>query len=51
MNHYPLPKTGKYLLLLFECEGTVFTTLRRSLPIKHHYYEKAVGQEFELVKT
>jgi len=50
---YPLPKKGKYLLLLFECEGTVFTTLRRSTPEKKLYYEKECefNQPFELVRT
>ena len=48
---YPLPKKGKYLLLLFECEGTVFTTLRRSYESKLTYYGTRVGEEFELVKT
>jgi hypothetical protein len=51
MNHYPLPKKGKYLLLLFECEGTVFTTLRRSTPEKMNYYHEKRGMDFELVKT
>ena len=48
---YPLPKKGKYLLLLFECEGTLFTTLRRSTPQKKVYYELRRMQEFELVRT
>jgi hypothetical protein len=50
-SFYPLPKKGKYLLLLFECEGTIFTTLRRSTPQKKVYYELRRMQEFELVKT
>ena len=49
--NYPLPKKGKYLLLLFECEGTVFTTLRRSTPEKKRYYMDMQEGEFELVKT
>jgi hypothetical protein len=48
---YPLPKKGKHLLLLFECEGTIFTTLRRSTPQKKVYYELRRMQEFELVRT
>jgi hypothetical protein len=50
-KHYPLPKKGKYLLLLFECEGTIFTTLRRSTWQKLNYYNDNIFQEFELVKT
>jgi hypothetical protein len=50
-EYYDLPDKGKYLLLLFECEGTVFTTLRRSTPQKKVYYELRRMQEFELVKT
>lgn len=49
-DYYPLPSKGKYLLLLFECEGTIFTTLRRSTPQKKVYYELRRMQEFELVK-
>jgi len=47
---YPLPKKGKYLLLLFECEGTVFTTLRRSYGSKMGYYLERLNCEFELIK-
>jgi len=52
-SNYSLPKKGKYLLLLFECEGTVFTTLRRSTPEKKAYYESEAAwkKKFELVKV
>jgi hypothetical protein len=50
VERYDLPKSGKYLLLLFECEGTVFTTLRRSYGSKMGYYLERLNCEFELVK-
>ena len=47
---YPLPKKGMYILLLFKAEdGAIFTTLRRSTPLKWEYYQKAVGDYFEIV--
>ena len=60
---FPLPKRGKYLMLLFEKikyhrlvnnklreqKGRhLFTTLRRSTPEKLKYYKSCVGQEFSI---
>ena len=50
-GNYPLPKKGKYLLGLFDCEGTVFTALRRSTPQKLRYYGDCIDLEFELVRA
>lgn len=58
-EHYDLPDKGKYLLLLFECEGTIFTTLRKDkfmevngiAMTKERYFKERVGDEFELVKV
>jgi hypothetical protein len=47
--YYPLPKKGKYLLLFFECEGTIFPELRT--PTKEHKEKYSrLGEEFELVR-
>lgn len=43
---YELPQVGRYLLLLFELEGTIFTTLRRSTPDKKDYYTRERGNKF-----
>jgi hypothetical protein len=55
VGNYPLPKKGKYLLLLLECEGTIFTTLRSKWgykgATKQLYYEHRIGEEFYLVRT
>lgn len=51
---YRLPKSGIYLMLIFEkpccCKSLssrdLFTTLRRSTIKKATYYRSAIGQEF-----
>lgn len=48
---YRLPPTGNYLLLLFQREGGLFTTLRSSDARKIDYYKSLVGQVFDLVVT
>jgi len=46
-EYYPLPRKGKYLLLIFENKGYgLFTTLRRSTPNKLQYYKQSIGQPF-----
>jgi hypothetical protein len=46
---YPLPKSGRYMMLIFQKEdGNIFTTLRRFTPDKYSYYNGAIGQEFEV---
>ena len=47
-DHYPLPKTGDLIFLLFYCEKArkFFPTLRRWTPEKARYYEGSVGKEF-----
>jgi len=52
---YPLPKKGKYLMLLFEKPKEdyvigrhLFTTLRRYTPEKLKYYKFCIGQEFSI---
>lgn len=45
---YELPEKGKYLLLLFDCEGTMFTTLRRWTIEKALYYQRQVNEQFEI---
>jgi len=55
-GEFPLPKKGQYLLLLFlkppaipgVCATNLFTTLRRSTPAKHNYYQALIGREFEV---
>lgn len=49
-GNYPLPKKGKYLLLLFLGDHGIFTTLRADWPPKKkEYYFKAVGEDFEVI--
>jgi hypothetical protein len=48
-SNYQLPQVGRYILLLFLCEGTIFTTLRRSTPEKLRHYFTKVSQEFKVV--
>jgi hypothetical protein len=54
-GNYPLPKKGKYILLLFEMVGntTFFTTIRRYTMSKHNFYQTAYLNRywFTLVKT
>lgn len=55
-KHFPLPKTGKYMVLLFEKIPTVgsyflFTTIRRYTAKKYEYYKNARGEWFEIVIT
>lgn len=46
---YALPPIGRYILLLFDCEGTIFTTFRRSTPEKLNYYLNAINSKFLVV--
>lgn len=50
---YPLPKQGKYMLLIFLKPGNcdVFTTLRRWTPEKERYYTAQVGEVFHIQFT
>lgn len=55
-KYYPLPKKGKYLLLIFVMNGSfytmgVFTTIRRNTPQKRDYYKSCIGQYFEIILT
>ena len=50
---YPLPKKGKYMILIFLKphslgieERNLFTTIRRWLPAKEKYYRSHIGQAF-----
>lgn len=46
---YTLPKRGKYLMLIFESNGKLMTTLRSAWPPKKaEYYKEAVGETFEI---
>jgi hypothetical protein len=48
-DNYPL-KEGQYLILFFvDCNGTLFTTIRRQTPSKTEYYMTSIGCEFELI--
>jgi len=54
-DRYPLPKRGKYLMLIFryEYEGQeyIFTTLRRHTYIKMGYYIGEIGYLFHIEYT
>jgi len=46
---YTFPKSGKYLLLVFETQNGVFHTLRPAWPLyKKSYYEKSLGEMFHI---
>ena len=50
MEHYPLPKKGRFMILLLRSDtGTFFTTIRRRTPEKDKYYCESIGDEFEIV--
>jgi hypothetical protein len=47
---YDLPRTGEYILLVFELsDGGVFTTLRRHTIEKYQYYKRMQDKFFEVV--
>ena len=47
---YKLPKSGRFLLLIFLVEGVLFTTIRSAYPpSKVEYYKKAIGSEFQVI--
>ncbi len=52
-KQYPLPKKGKYIVLLFvsTINRHAFTTIRRYTPRKYEYYKKARGEMFKVVIT
>jgi len=52
-NQYPLPKKGKYLLLIFMKPGNIhlFTTLRRCTTEKERYYRGGIGEVFYIQIT
>lgn len=47
---FPLPKKGKYMMLLFCKSGTndLFPTLRRWTPEKEKYYRSGIGIIFDI---
>lgn len=49
VKSYPLPKKGKYMMLMLVSRLTLFTTLRRWTPQKEKYYRSLIGQEVEIV--
>lgn len=48
---YELPKTGEYMLLLFEKGNSIMPTIRRYKPEKWNYYRGAIGEMFEVIIT
>lgn len=51
-SFYKLPSRGKYMVLLFELNGSIFTTIRpirsRFIPDKLSYYQKNIGKTFRI---
>jgi len=47
---FPLPKKGKYMMLLFQKAGyfDLFPTLRRWTPDKYDYYKSGIGKLFDI---
>jgi len=48
---YPLPKTGGCLVLIFQFNNDIFTTVRRHTPEKERYYKGLRGEVLQLVIT
>lgn len=50
---YKLPKTGGYILLVFELleTGAIFTTIRRFTYEKYEFYRKNLDRSFTLVRA
>jgi len=47
---FELPKSGKYLLLIFHGYYGIFTTLRPAFPkSKVDYYKNSIGETFQVV--
>ncbi|RLF50157.1 MAG: hypothetical protein DRN24_07075 [Thermoplasmata archaeon] len=48
-KNYPLKDYNRYLLLFFmDCDGCLFTTIRRSTPKKQKYYLNSIGDSFKV---
>ena len=45
---YPLPKKGKYMVLLLLTGNEIWTTIRRWTPRKFDYYKGLIGQEVKI---
>ena len=45
---YPLPKTGGCLVLIFQFNNDIFTTVRRETPEKEKYYKDLRGEVLRL---
>lgn len=48
-GEYELPKTGDYMMLIFEGESGIFTTIRRRTDEKEKYYRSLIGNVFDLI--
>jgi len=48
---YPLPKTGGCLVLIFQFNNDIFTTIRRHTPEKENYYRGLRGEVLRLEIT
>lgn len=50
-GEYPLPESGKYMILLLLSMDTehLWTTIRRFTPEKYKYYKRQTGNPFEIV--
>lgn len=49
VNHYPLPKTGDYMVLLLQSDyNKIWTTIRRWNPEKEDYYRSHLGEEVKI---
>lgn len=50
IGYYPLPKSGKFLFLLFKSDKGLFTTIRAAYPLhKIDYYMKSIGKNFKII--
>lgn len=47
---FELPKSGVYMMLIFQAQRGIFTTLRAAYPSKKvKYYRDLVGQDFRVI--
>jgi hypothetical protein len=50
-DYYPLQGSRSWIVLLFETDGLLFTTMRSATTSKLQYYKDSQGEEFEIVTT
>jgi hypothetical protein len=47
-DYYPLPKKGRFLILILYTHGFLWTTMRRWTQYKEKYYCDNIGKDFKI---